>query len=131
MRDHGLPLRPHLYGDWSADAGYAAGRVLLATDVTAVFVANDQMALGLLHAVAEAGLRVPQDLSVVGFDDIPEARHFPPPLTTVRQDFGELGRRAIAVLLEEIEPGRQATPDTVVPAPLVVRSSTAAPPAGR
>jgi DNA-binding LacI/PurR family transcriptional regulator len=131
MRDHGLPLRPHLYGDWSADAGYAAGRVLLATDVTAVFVANDQMALGLLHAVAEAGLRVPQDLSVVGFDDIPEARHFSPPLTTVRQDFAELGRRAIAVLLEEIEPGRQAAPHTVVPTPLVVRSSTAAPPAAR
>jgi DNA-binding LacI/PurR family transcriptional regulator len=127
LREHGLQPRPHLYGDWSADAGYAAGRVLLATDVTAVFVANDQMALGLLHAVAETGLRVPEDLSVVGFDDIPEARHFQPPLTTVRQDFAELGRRAIAVLLEEIEPGREAPPDTVVPTPLVVRSSTAAP----
>src|SRR4051794_3833660 len=103
LREHGLPLRPHLYGDWSADAGYAVGRVLLATDATAVFAANDQMALGLLHAVGEAGLRVPQDLSVAGFDDIPEARHFHPPLTTVRQDFAELGRRAIALLLEEIE----------------------------
>jgi len=128
LREHGLQQRPHLYGDWSADAGYAAGRVLLATDVTAVFVANDHMALGLLHAVAEAGLRVPEDLSIVGFDDIPEARHFQPPLTTVQQDFAELGRRAIAVLLEEIEPGRrEPAPDTVVPTPLVVRSSTAAP----
>jgi DNA-binding LacI/PurR family transcriptional regulator len=127
MREHGLPQRPHLYGDWSADAGYAAGRVLLGTDATAVFVANDQMALGLLHAVAEAGLSVPQDLSVVGFDDIPEARHFPPPLTTVRQDFAELGRRAIAVLLEEIEPGREVLPQPVVPTPLVVRASTAPP----
>lgn len=128
LREHRLPVRPLLFGDWSADAGYAAGRVLLATDVTAVFAANDQMALGLLHAVAEAGLRVPQDVSVVGFDDIPESRYFSPPLTTVRQDFAELGRRAIAVLLEELEPGREPVPRTVVPTPLVVRASTGPPP---
>jgi DNA-binding LacI/PurR family transcriptional regulator len=127
LREHGLQQRPLLFGDWSADAGYAAGRVLLATDATAVFAANDQMALGLLHAVAEAGLRVPQDVSVVGFDDLPESRYFLPPLTTVRQDFPELGRRAIAVLLEELEPGREPAPHAIVPTPLIVRASTAPP----
>ena len=101
--------------------------MLLGADTTAVFAANDQMALGLLHAAADAGIRVPEDLSVVGFDDIPEARHFSPPLTTVRQDFGELGRRAIAVLLEELEPGGEPAEHARVPTPLVVRTSTAAP----
>jgi DNA-binding LacI/PurR family transcriptional regulator len=103
--------------------------MLLGTEVTAVFAANDQMALGLLHAAADVGIRVPEELSVVGFDDIPEARHFTPPLTTVRQDFAELGRRAIAVLLAELEPGAEPPPGTEVPTPLVVRASTAPPPA--
>ena len=61
--------------------------------MTAVFCANDHMALGLLRALSEGGRRVPEDVSVVGFDDIPESAYFLPPLTTVRQDFGELGRR--------------------------------------
>jgi DNA-binding LacI/PurR family transcriptional regulator len=124
----GLRPPPPLSGDWSADSGYAAGRMLLGSDVTAVFAANDQMALGLLHAAADAGIRVPTELSVVGFDDIPEARHFTPPLTTVRQDFAELGRRAIAVLLEELEGTAEPALHTEVPTPLIVRASTAPPP---
>ena len=68
--------------------------------MTAVFVANDQMALGLLRALHEAGRSVPGDVSVVGFDDIPEAAYFTPPLTTVRQDFIELGRQSFHLLLE-------------------------------
>ena len=67
--------------------------------MTAVFCANDPMALGLLRALSEQGRRVPEDVSVVGFDDIPEAAYFLPPLTTVRQDFGELGRRALDALV--------------------------------
>jgi LacI family transcriptional regulator len=95
-----------------------------------VFVANDQMALGLLRALHERGRRVPEDVSVVGFDDIPEAPFFMPPLTTVRQDFDELGARSLRVLLELIEsPG--ATPDDPAVEPeLVVRQSTARPPTG-
>jgi DNA-binding LacI/PurR family transcriptional regulator len=88
----------------SADA---AGRALLreaargdagGLGFSAVFCANDQMALGLIHAFREAGLDVPRDVSVAGFDDIPESAHFWPPLTTVRQDFVELGARCVTLL---------------------------------
>jgi DNA-binding LacI/PurR family transcriptional regulator len=85
------------------------------------------MALGLLRRLHEAGREVPRDLSVVGFDDIPEAAYFTPPLTTVRQDFAELGRRCLHILLGRIE--GEAGPDRVVVAPeLVVRGSTGAAP---
>ena len=94
--------------------------------MTAVFSSNDQMALGLLHAIRDAGLDVPGDISVVGFDDIPEAAHFWPPLTTVRQDFGELGRRCIALLLADID-GITSPVDEVVQPQLIVRASTARP----
>ncbi len=97
--------------------------------MTAVFVANDQMALGLLRAFQEAGIEVPKEVSIVGFDDIPEAAYFPPPLTTVRQDFAAVGRDSIAVLLDRIENGPSDAPRRVVAsATLVVRASTAAPP---
>jgi DNA-binding LacI/PurR family transcriptional regulator len=115
-----------LHGDWSPRSGYDAGRRLARRDdLTAVFVANDQMALGLLRAFSEAGVDVPGRVSVAGFDDIPEAEFFSPPLTTVRQDFAEVGRRSIAVLLDQIGGGRIDTPRVVVPAELVVRASTA------
>jgi DNA-binding LacI/PurR family transcriptional regulator len=88
-------------------------------------VANDQMALGVLRALREAGLDVPRDVSIVGFDDIPEAEFFSPPLTTVRQDFAALGRNSIGVLLDQIEDGgSHPPPRVVVPASLIVRSST-------
>ncbi|MFD8703681.1 LacI family DNA-binding transcriptional regulator [Kitasatospora sp. NPDC059648] len=90
-------------GDWSARSGYEAGRrIAHDPEVTAVFCANDHMALGLLRALHEAGRAIPGEISVIGFDDIPEAAYFTPPLTTVRQDFGELGRRALELLLEEL-----------------------------
>lgn len=93
-------------GDWTAASGAAIAAELLADGgVTAVFSSNDQMALGVLHAARAAGRRVPDDLAVVGFDDIPEAAFFAPPLTTVRQDFAELGRRCVARLLSLIDGG--------------------------
>jgi DNA-binding LacI/PurR family transcriptional regulator len=114
-------------GDWSARSGYEVGQELVRTSgATAVFVANDQMALGLLRALHEAGREAPRDLSVVGFDDIPEAAYFTPPLTTVRQDFAEVGRRCLHLLLGQIESGARAWSRVVVPAELVVRASTAA-----
>ncbi|PJJ55721.1 LacI family DNA-binding transcriptional regulator [Compostimonas suwonensis] len=123
----GLPVAAPVVGDWTAAAGYEAGRRMLAAGgFTAVFSSNDQMALGVLHAVRDAGLDVPREVSVVGFDDIPEAAHFWPPLTTVRQDFAELGRRCIARLLGEIEGTPPDDPGDVVPE-LVVRASTAPP----
>ena len=93
-------------------------------DFSAVFAGNDQMALGLMHACRELGVRVPEDVSVVGFDDIPEAAHLAPPLTTVRQDFAELGRRAVAQLLGQLRGSTPSDDDGMAPE-LVVRASTA------
>jgi DNA-binding LacI/PurR family transcriptional regulator len=129
---HGAGLRPspHLEGDWTAASGYRAGaEIAHRTDVTAVFAANDQMALGLLRALWEAGRSVPGDVSVVGFDDIPEAEFLVPPLTTVRQDFIEVGHRAIEILqaaLAEPDPGAEQ-PERLIQPELIVRVSTAAP----
>ena len=122
-----VPTTAPILGDWSAEFGYYAGREMLRIrDFTAVFSSNDQMALGLIHAIHEAGLSVPGDVSVVGFDDIPEAAHFWPPLTTVRQDFAELGRRCIARLLEGLTGDSERYSGTIAPE-LVVRRSTAPP----
>ena len=122
-------LRPPeaVHGDWSAESGYAAGRQIAADPrVTAVFAANDQMAIGILRALHEAGRRVPHDVSVVGFDDVPEAAYLIPPLTTIRQDFPAVGRRAIDVLRRAIEGSDDSPPSLVVPE-IVVRASTATP----
>lgn len=120
-----------LAGDWSARSGYDLGRRLSADQsVTAVFVANDQMALGVLRAMHEAGRRIPHDVSLVGFDDIPEAPYFTPPLTTVRQDFGEVGSRSLRALVHAVEAfnAGQAPPAGSLIAPeLVVRASTTVP----
>jgi DNA-binding LacI/PurR family transcriptional regulator len=123
----GADLPEPLVGDWSPRAGYDLGRRLSREPaVTAVFVANDQMALGLLRAMHEAGRDVPGELSVVGFDDIPEAPYFLPPLTTVRQDFNEMGRRSLRLLLRTIETGESPSSGTLVPPELIVRASTSA-----
>ncbi|HEY3481785.1 MAG TPA: substrate-binding domain-containing protein, partial [Streptomyces sp.] len=117
------PLR----GDWTAESGYRAGLQLAGEpDCTAVFVSNDQMALGVLRALHEAGRRVPEDVSVVGFDDIPEAAWYLPPLTTVHQDFSEVGRRCVEQLLRQIRTEEERGV-TLVPTELKVRSSTAPP----
>ena len=94
--------------------------------VTAVFAANDEMALGVMRAMFEAGRAVPRDVSVVGFDDVPFARYLTPPLTTVRQDFAELGTRAMG-LLERVLGGEDQPSAELVPTSLVVRGSTAPP----
>ena len=98
------------------------------SDVTAVFCANDTLALGLVRALTERGRRVPDDISVVGFDDVPEAGYFLPPLTTVRQDFGEVGRLALSALVDRIASGPGPGVHLAVPPELVVRASAAPPP---
>ncbi|WP_328736452.1 LacI family DNA-binding transcriptional regulator [Streptomyces bobili] len=116
-----------LRGDWSPLSGYRAGQELagwVGRGLTAVFVANDQMALGVLRALREAGVRTPQDVAVVGFDDIPESEFFAPPLTTVRQDFESVGKQGIAVLLDLIEGRSPAAPRIAIEPQLVVRAST-------
>lgn len=120
------PVPELIRGDWTPRSGYELGEnVLGIRDLTAIFVANDQMALGLLRRLHEAGREVPKDLSIVGFDDIPESAYFTPPLTTVRQDFSELGRRCLHILLAKIE-GEEFSMRVVVPPELVVRDSTSA-----
>ncbi len=108
-------------GDWTSASGHSAVAKLAAA--TAIFVANDQMALGALRALADAGRRVPDDVAVVGFDDIVDAAEFRPPLTTMRQDFDALGRQAVAALVAAIEGGEPIA--ETVPATLVVRASSA------
>ncbi|WP_314454699.1 LacI family DNA-binding transcriptional regulator [uncultured Microbacterium sp.] len=129
MDANDLPPRPPVLGDWTAQFGYEAGRELLRTeDVTAVFAGNDHMALGFMHAVRAIGRSVPEDISVVGFDDVPESAHLWPPLTTVRQDFMGIGKRAVADLLTSLGEFEgdvpAAEPDHLR---LIVRSSTAPP----
>ena len=97
-------------------------------DVTAIFAANDQMALGMLRALHEAGRDVPGEVSIVGFDDIPEAQFFTPPLTTVRQDFNEVGRQSLhAAARRDRAAATRSTARVVVPPELKVRESTAPP----
>jgi len=116
---------PLLNGDWSARSGYQAGQVLARMpDVTAVFAANDQMALGLLRALGERCRLVPAEVSVVGFDDIPEAAFYTPPLTTVRQDFDAVGKRSLHMLVEQITAGPSGTGQVLVGTELIVRQST-------
>jgi DNA-binding LacI/PurR family transcriptional regulator len=127
VADAELNVRPPVLGDWTAEFGYRAGLELVAReDFTAVFCSNDSMALGLLHAFSDAGVRVPHDVSVVGFDDIPEAAHYLPPLTTIRQNFAEIGRRSIDRLLADLGEGGQRNEQSIRPQ-LILRSSTAAP----
>lgn len=113
---------------WSAESGYRAAQQLVGNreKMTAIFVANDQMALGVLQALHEAGRKVPDDVSVVGFDDIPEASYFQPGLTTVWLDFDAVGRSCAATLVRLIS----GVPSEVPPLPLPklkIRASTARP----
>jgi DNA-binding LacI/PurR family transcriptional regulator len=127
----GADVPPVLVGDWSPRSGYRHGQQLAEDpDVTAVFVANDQMALGVLRALHERGREIPREISVVGFDDIPEAQYFTPPLTTVRQDFSEMGRSSLRLLLELIQDTGQPPQRLTIAPELVVRRSTG-PPAKR
>ncbi len=126
MRDAGLTPRNPWEGDWTPACGYEIGRELARSgDATAVFVANDQMAIGVLHALAEANLSVPGDISVVGFDDIPESGYLNPALTTIRQDFQAIGRRAIDLVMATLDGSTTSVP--LLPPELIVRDSTATP----
>lgn len=125
LRAQGREVPPLLRGDWTPDAGYEAGlRLAREPDCTAVFVANDQMALGVLRALHESGRRVPDDVSVVGFDDVPEATTAIPPLTTIHQDFARVGELCVDTVLRELRGETVGGGTTLVPTRLVVRGST-------
>ena len=124
----GAEVPPVLAADWSAASGYRAGQMLARMpEVTAVFAANDHLALGILRALSERGRRVPQDVSIVGFDDVPEAAYFTPPLTTIRPDFGAVARAGLALLLRQMESGLPASERHTIAPSLVTRDSVAPP----
>ncbi|MGX1163086.1 LacI family transcriptional regulator [Pseudarthrobacter sp. SLBN-100] len=127
----GIPFDPDLVveGDFDYQSGFRAGSTLLELSgpVTAVFAASDQMALGVYEAVRKKGLRVPEDISVLGFDDLPEARWASPPLTTVRQPLAEMGKLAARTVLRMLQGEGVASPRVELATRLVVRESTAAP----
>lgn len=124
LADAGVPVPDALAGDWSSRSGYAMGqRLARDPDVTAVFCANDHMALGVLRALHEVGRRVPDEVSVVGFDDIPEAPFMIPPLTTVQQHFGEMGRRAMQLLVD-LATGADPHGQVLLAPTLLVRGSS-------
>lgn len=126
-REWQLREQPVVVGDWTADFAYDyAVSLKRKPEYTAVFAANDEMALGVMHACWERGIEVPRELSVVGFDDIPMAAHFAPPLTTIRQDFRYAAERAMDILLAALD--RKAPPaHDALSVELIQRHSTAAP----
>ncbi len=124
LAEAGLPIPEIIAGGWDASQGYSAAKRLLQQrqPPTAVFAANDHLALGAMRAFHEAGVRIPDDIAVVGYDDVAGADYYEPPLTTVRQPFQEVGRHAIEALLAMLD-GR--TPDTAPNRPeLIVRASS-------
>jgi DNA-binding LacI/PurR family transcriptional regulator len=111
-------------GDWTAETGFRLGIELNLelTGYTGIFTANDQLSLGMLKAFNMRGVSVPSDVSLVGFDDIPESPYFNPPLTTIRQDFNQLGEVAIELLLSDLAGTKRKKFETVKPS-LIVRDS--------
>jgi LacI family transcriptional regulator len=133
LAQHGLALDERLIaeGSFLQEGGYTAAQQLLALPdrPTAIFAANDLSALGAMEAVREHGLRIPKDISLVGFDDIPQASLGYPKLTTVRQPLSEMGREAANILLEEIAHPEQPRRRVTLPTKLIIRDSCC-PPAG-
>ena len=126
LESAGIEPAPPLPGDWSVRSGHVLGhRLARDRDVTAVFAANDEMALGVMRAMFEAGRAVPRDVSVVGFDDVPFARYLTPPLTTVRQDFEEIGRRSVHMVLDAIDGAADAVTRATITPELIMRESSA------
>jgi DNA-binding LacI/PurR family transcriptional regulator len=130
LREAGAEQPPLLTGDWSAESGYRNGKLLARLpEVTAVFTANDHIALGLLRALSEHGRRVPEEISIVGFDDVPQAAYYTPPLTTVRPDFDAVATAGVELLLAQIESGTaDVTARRTIAPTLIIRDSVAPPP---
>jgi DNA-binding LacI/PurR family transcriptional regulator len=128
LREAGAPVPEPLPGGWEPADGYAAGhRLARDPDVTAVLCGNDDLALGVLRALREAGREVPGDVSVAGFDDAPHSAFLTPSLTTVRLDFTGVGRACFALLHGLVEQGAPVTPHPVAMPRLIVRESTSEP----
>jgi DNA-binding LacI/PurR family transcriptional regulator len=128
LTEAGAEIPPLMSADWQAASGYRNGQILSRmNDVTAVFAANDHLALGVLRALSERGRRVPEDVSVIGFDDVPEAAYYIPPLTTVRPDFDAVAAASIDLLVAQINSGQRLGDRRVLVPTLVSRRSVAPP----
>ncbi len=126
LREAGAEVPPILQADWSPASGFRAGEILARIpEATAIFAANDSLALGILRALSEHGRRIPEDVAVVGFDDIPEAAFMIPPLTTIRQDFQQVGQTAVEQVLAQLR-GEEPHRPTRIPPEIVVRASSGA-----
>ena len=132
LSDAGLPVDPNLIrvGDYELEMSQEPARQLLTLDdrPTAVFAANDLSAMQTMHVARTLGLAIPGDVSVVGFDNIPESALIEPPLTTIDQSIQEMGRRAVELLIAVIEGETGLTQQVTLPTRLVVRQSTGVPP---
>jgi DNA-binding LacI/PurR family transcriptional regulator len=131
LQHYGLPLDPTLIrqGVWTADSGREHALDLLSSypetqQPTAIVATNDEMAAGVLQAVWEVGLRCPDDISVVGFDDVPLARQLCPPLTTVNQPIREMAARAMQLLIDDFFEGDGIIRHVEVKTQLVIRQSS-------
>ncbi len=129
LRENNLPVLDEniAYGDFTEKGGYLQTKLLISkTDFDGVFVCSDLMSFGAIAALQEADLRVPEDVSVISFDDIPAAARFQPPLTTIRQPIHQIGAIAAQTLIDQLENDDTATPRRIIlPTELVVRKSTA------
>ncbi|EEH64569.1 sugar-binding domain protein [Gleimia coleocanis DSM 15436] len=127
LQEAQLPIIPAFPGDWTAASGYQAGKQIAADKrITAVMCANDEIAVGVMRALSEAGVNVPSEVSVIGFDGIELGEFLPTPLTTVRQDFAKTGRTMVDLVIQQINQGVIAGEfATLIPTQLIVRESTA------
>ncbi|HEX6483967.1 MAG TPA: LacI family DNA-binding transcriptional regulator [Ktedonobacteraceae bacterium] len=127
LKDHGIPADPHLIceGNFMQPQGYECAQKLLSLPErpTAIFASNDMMALGVMEAARERGLRLPEDLSIIGFDDIPQASYVHPALTTIRQPLEEMGRSAAHLLLKYIAHPNAEIERIELPTRLIIRES--------
>jgi LacI family transcriptional regulator len=130
LEENGIPFDESLvaFGDYTLDSGYQATKKLLPAKPTAIFVASDTMALGSLRALQEAALRVPDDIAIIGFDDLPPSAQAHPPLTTVRQPVEMLGGMSVEMLLNIVnnKDKNQSPEQVILPSELVVRASCGA-----
>jgi len=128
LKEQGVMLPPEMIviGDFSEDSGYYAMNQLLRHKPGAIFAANDLMALGALRSITDAGLTVPDDVAIIGFDDSPAGQLASPPLTTVRQHVHRLGTTAVEMLLDILDTGSDAPHRVILPTELVIRASCGA-----
>lgn len=126
LEENSLSFDPQLVseGDFSEKSGYEACLKLIPHKPDAIFVANDTMAMGAFQALGESRLRVPEDIALVGFDDIPQAKTAPAPLTTIRQPIQKMGAAAVKTLIEIIQNQESQTKSTILPTELVIRKSS-------